>query len=98
MCSSDLDARDLEHREMLDDAELLLEDLDDYGDWLNRPVGETVAKLCVALGLEPDACVKRGDTWRVRRCNTAYENMQAKKRGNLPPFPCGERQTATGPP
>jgi len=30
---------------MLDDAALLLEDLEEYGDWLTRPIGETVAKL-----------------------------------------------------
>ena len=90
---SEPDPQEIERREMLDDAELLLEDLEEYGDWLNRPIGETVAKLCVALGLAPDVCVKRGDTWWVRRSNTAYETMQEEKRGSLPPL-YGEGQTA----
>jgi hypothetical protein len=86
--------REIERREMLDDAELLLEDVEVYGDWMSRPVGETVARLCVALGLAPDSCVKRGDAWWVRRSDTAYEILRAEKRAdaaanprNLPATP-----------
>ena len=98
-CEGDPDAdkpepREIERREMLDDADLLLEDLDRYGDWRGRPIGETVAKLCEALGLAPDSCVKRGDTWWVRRANTAYEIIQQAKRASLHPTPDGEGQTA----
>jgi hypothetical protein len=75
---------EIERREMFDDVERLLEDFDEYGDWLNRPIGETVAKLCVALGLKPDICVKRGDTWLVRRRNTPHETKQQDKRGSRP--------------
>jgi hypothetical protein len=81
--------REIERREMLDDAERLLEDLDEYGDWRSRPIGETVAKLCVALGLAPDSCVKRGETWWVRRSDTAYEIIQKEKRALLHPSPSG---------
>ena len=85
---------EIERREMFDQAERLLEDFDEYGDWLNRPIGETVAKLCVALDLAPDSCVKRGDTWLIRRPNTAYETIQEEKRGSrLPPSPSGEGPT-----
>jgi hypothetical protein len=71
---------EIERREMLEDVELLLEDLEEFGDWRTRPVGETVTRLCVALGLAPDSCVKRGDTWWVRRSDTSYEIIQAQKR------------------
>jgi len=84
---------EIERQEMFEDAERLLEDFDAYGDWLGRPLGETVAKLCVALGLAPDSCVKRGDTWLIRRSNTPYEAMQEDKRRPLPPSACGEAQT-----
>ena len=77
---------EIEEREMLGDAELLLEDLEEFGDWLTRPIGETVARLCLALGLAPDICVKRGDTWWVRRSDTSYEIIQEEKRGSLPPL------------
>ena len=39
-----------------------------------------------ALGLVPDICVKRGDTWWVRRSDTSYEIIQEEKRGSLPPL------------
>ena len=67
------DPVEFEHDELLEDAERLLDDLGDYRDWLNRPVGETVAKLCVSLGLHPDSCIKRGDAWMIRRPDTEYE-------------------------
>jgi hypothetical protein len=73
---------EIERREMLDDAEFLLEDEREYGDWLNRPIGETVAKLCVALGLSPDSCVKRGGVWMIRRPSTPYEVLQDQKRAS----------------
>ncbi len=45
------------------DARRLLEDLDDYGNFLDRPVGETVARLCQDLGLDPDWCLNGEDHW-----------------------------------
>jgi hypothetical protein len=58
--------------EMLADREDLLRDLDEFKDYLDRPVGETVAALCVALGLAADTCVKDGDTWVLKRPPSAY--------------------------
>ena len=85
---------EIERREMLDDAEFLLEEDEDHGDWLTRPVGETVARLCVALGLAPDSCVKRGETWMIRRPDSAYETILEEKRGSSPSLPrSGEGQT-----
>ena len=80
-------------REMLIDKEDLLVDFEAFDDYLTRPVGETVARLCEALGLPPDTCVKRDGVWMVRRSMTDFEKIQAKKRSSLPP-PCGEGQTA----
>ena len=45
------------------DARRLLEDLDDYGNYLDLPVGETVARLCQDLGLDPDWCLDGDDHW-----------------------------------
>ncbi len=72
--------RKVERREMLEDVEA-------YGDWRTRPVGETVAKLCEALGLAPDSCVERGQTWWVRRCPTAFESRREEARLALHPSP-----------
>lgn len=86
--------REIERREMLEDVEILLEDLEDYGDWRTRPVGETVAKLCEALDLAPDSCVRRGQTWWVRRCPTTFELLREKARVSRHPSPSGEGPTA----
>ena len=59
--------------------------------YLDRPVGETVAKLCAALGLDPQACEPDGDAWRVRRPPIDFElriEEKARKYGaSLPPSP-----------
>ena len=56
---------------LLDDAREYL-DADEMRGWLDRPVGETVARLAAAIGLDPTACEPdpadpTGRTWRVRR-------------------------------
>ena len=79
-------------REMLADKENLLDDAEAFNDYLTRPVGETVAMLCVALGLPADTCVKQGDTWLVKRPPTAYRIF----RDALPPL-SGEGQDAKRP-
>ena len=76
-------------REMLIDKEDLLSDLGEFKDYLDRPIGETVAKLCVELGLPADTCVKQGDAWLVKRPPTPYRIF----RDNHPPLH-GEGQTA----
>jgi hypothetical protein len=55
-------------RDYLDDA-----DADEFRGWLGRPVGETVARLCAALDLDPDSCAQVGDAWRVRRPPRDFE-------------------------
>ena len=82
------DPADAERDEMFDHAEYLLGDLDLCGDWLTRPVGETVAVLCEALGFEPDMCVKRGEAWYIRRRDSGHE-VRVASRKPFPP-PCGE--------
>ncbi len=88
------DPHEIESQDMLDDTEQLLEDVEEFGDWLNRPVGETVVKLCAALGLDPGDCVERGDTWFVRRAPTPYETRSVERRAPSHPSPPGEGQTA----
>jgi hypothetical protein len=91
------DPHEIERQEMLADTEMLLEDVEEFGDWLNRPVGETVVKLCATLGLDPGDCVKRGDTWFVRRAPTPYETRrEARNSKSIPPLH-GEGQDAKRP-
>ena len=72
-------------REMLNDTDNLLGDLDEFRDWLERPVGETVAKLCVALGLAPDTCIKEGAAWLVNRTPSAYEIFREARAASRSP-------------
>jgi hypothetical protein len=58
---------------LMEDAREHLLDADDLRDWLDRPVGETVARLCAALGLDPDACAREDGAWRIRRPPTEFE-------------------------
>jgi hypothetical protein len=44
-----------------------LDDDDEFAGYLDRPVGETVAKLCAIVGLDPGACALEDGAWRVRR-------------------------------
>jgi len=55
-------------KDYLDDA-----DADEFRGWLDRPVGETVARLCAAVDLDPDSCALVGETWRVRRPPRDFE-------------------------
>jgi hypothetical protein len=55
-------------KDYLDDA-----DADEFRGWLDRPVGETVARLCAAVKLDPDSCTRVGETWRVRRAPRDFE-------------------------
>ncbi len=45
----------------------LLDETLEFEDYLDRPVGETVAKLCKALGLDPDWAVERDGAWMIKR-------------------------------
>jgi hypothetical protein len=66
--------------DMLADKENLLGDLRDY---LTRPVGETIAKLCVALGLPADACVKQDGVWLIARDPSPYEKYRQTRATDL---------------
>ena len=98
-CSDD-EYHELAER-LLDDAQDYLGDADEMRGYLDRPVGETVAKLCAALGLDPQACEPDGDAWRVRRPPLDFElriDEKARKYPPpLPPSPSGEGQDAKHP-
>ena len=75
---------------LMADAEEYLGDADEMRGYLDRPVGETVAKLCATLGLDPDACALDGESWKVRRPPCEFERRReerARKFGKLPPSP-----------
>jgi hypothetical protein len=95
----DAEYHDLSER-LLDDAREYLEDADEMRGYLDRPVGETVARLCAAMGLDPEACEPDGETWRVRRPVLNFElrlEERARKYGVPPPAPSGEGQDAEHP-
>ena len=77
------DAGDALCNDMLADKENLLGDLDDYRDYLTRPVGETIARLCVALGLPADACVKQDGVWLIARDPSPYEKYRETRAADL---------------
>jgi hypothetical protein len=73
---------------MMDDAREYLGDADEMRGYLDRPIGETVARLCAALGLDPEACEPDGETWRVRRPPLDFElriEERTRKYGASPP-------------
>ena len=86
---------------LLDDAYEYLGDADEMRGYLDRPIGETVVRLCAAMGLDPDACESDGETWRVRRPPLDFE-LRLEERARkfpppLPPSPSGEGQDAKHP-
>ena len=85
-CSDD-EYHDLCDR-LLDDAQEYLGDADEMRGYLDRPVGETVVKLCAAMGLDPEACESDGETWRVRRAPLDFElRVEERARKYPPPSP-----------
>ena len=67
--------------EMLTEKENLLGDLDLSGAWLDRPVGETVAMLCEALGLPADTCIRKDGVWLINRAPSAWERFVETRAG-----------------
>ena len=67
---------DADIERLLRDVEESLSDPDELGGYLDRPVGETVAKLCADLGLDPDICLFDGDVWKVRRIISEFEERR----------------------
>ena len=97
----DAEYHDLSDR-LMEDAREYLGDADEMRGYLDRPVGETVARLCAAMGLDPEACASDGETWRVRRPTLDFElrlEERARKYGAPPPppSPSGEGQDAEHP-
>ena len=92
----DAEYHDLSDR-LMEDAREYLGDADEMRGYLDRPVGETVSRLCAAMGLDPEACESDGETWRVRRPTLDFElrlEERARKYGAPPPpSPSGEGQT-----
>jgi hypothetical protein len=87
------------------DMREVLSDADEFQDYLERPVGETVAKLRAAMGLDPTPCVLDGTIWRVRRAPYAFEAAQMAAAGEpAPPYAAANPSAAslaaaaTGPP
>jgi hypothetical protein len=82
---------------LMEDAREHLRDVDEFRGYLDRPVGETVARLCEALDLDPGACEKDGDIWIVRRPLTEFETslpLYKYPRSPVPPSPPGEGGSA----
>ncbi len=57
------------HFARLADAEVLLEEADELDGYLDRPIGEVIAGLCRALGLDPDWAVQQEGEWVTKRFN-----------------------------
>ena len=72
---------------LLDDAREYLDDADEMRGYLDRPIGETVTRLCAAMGLDPDACEPDGETWRVRRPPLDFELRLEERARKYPPSP-----------
>lgn len=72
---------------LLEDMAELLDTDERFSDFLDRPVGETIARLCGILGLDPALCIRDGDGWKVRREPFAFGNDP------IPPWPAS---TGTG--
>jgi hypothetical protein len=51
---------------LISEAAERLDDEDLYGDLLERPLSELVARICKDLGLEPDWAELAGELWAVR--------------------------------
>ena len=76
-----------------------LDDLEDYGDLLDRPIGEALASICRDLGLSPDWSQWQMQRWAIRE---AEENPPgspyAKPAGPPPHDPPDPDTRITGPP
>jgi hypothetical protein len=82
--------------EVLSAAENLRSEFDEFRDYVDRPVGETVAKICAILRLDPTSCIQDGETWMVRRPPHEYETARDPKTGG-PDWRVKE-SLSTGPP
>lgn len=72
---------DHEPEEVLEAAERFRSEYAEFRDYLRRPVGETVARFCEILNLDPTCCIKDGETWMFRSPPHEYETTRDCKTG-----------------
>jgi hypothetical protein len=60
------------HEWVLREAAERLDDEDVFGDLLERPISESVARLCKQLGLEPDWAELAEELWAVREMESGH--------------------------
>ena len=65
------------------DVRTLLSDLGDYLDYLDKPVGETVARLCHDLGLDPEWCIQTDEGEWITR--SPFAGAKISKYADPPP-------------
>ena len=72
-------------------------DRDELHGYLDRPVGETVARLCKTLGLDPNLCIQDADGWKIRRDPYPFEiNNRAMHLTQVPSTGCVAAQDFLG--
>ena len=75
------EADDCETQEILESAEQFRSEYAEFRDYLRRPVGETVARFCELLNLDPTCCIKDGEAWMFRSPPHEYETTRHCKTG-----------------
>ena len=72
---------DCEPQEILEAAERFRSEYNEFRDYLRCPVGETVARFCEILNLDPTCCIKDGETWMFRSRPYEFETTRDCKTG-----------------
>ena len=75
---------DDEVSDLVTEAGERLDDEDLYGDLMDRPLSELVARLCQDLGLEPDWAELAGELWAVREIDSGHVGWPLAGRRVLP--------------
>ena len=65
-CDAHPEAEAAEVEAIVESAENFRSEYDEFRNYLDRPVGETVARLCALLRLDPTSCVLQDGAWMVR--------------------------------
>ena len=90
-----------ELEEVLASAERLRSEFEEFRDYVERPAGETVARLCAILRLDPTCCVKDGGTWMIRRSRYTFEGPRDPMTGvpdwDVDADPSSNGHAASGP-
>ena len=69
---------------LMEDVQEFLGDPDEMRGYLDRPVGETVARLCAALGVDPDTCTLDDGAWTVVCPPSVFEQLAAERTNKSP--------------